>query len=448
MASRGKLQGKSVPSRNAATAGFDAQAVQNVHGNQGSSSSTNQSTLQPTFLTPLSNPCLLDSQTPYVSQLLPYFNERVARRLAWVDGPENPWRHMVLPLIDSSETVLSSVLALTAHDLASQYPPNDPWSEKFRATSKTYQNKALGLLARELSTLHGSPVSRIGSDISTTLILGSVIILCNNELLTAQTAGWRVHLQAAREVIRAEADRLQLQQNTNRIQEFFLQEFYATSVWAQLTTFHEMDDMIVQSPLVSSRDAVFTDFLHIIHQITLAERVKARSQLLQISQPDPIRNIDTHIQLELAKRSTICLSQTIQFWSETDRRNFEHLMWMYLHATLIYSYQALADPAFDILIQQSCDAILTHLHSLSGNEMFVQDLVWPLFIAGTELRGSRAGQKFIERQLTAVMRISRTLDRGRVLSFLKNWWTLPDYQYKNWIELARKHPSAWDFFIA
>ena len=101
---------------------------------------------------------------------------------------------MVLPLIDSSETVLSSVLALTAHDLASQYPPNDPWSEKFRATSKTYQNKALGLLARELSTLHGSPVSRIGSDISTTLILGSVIILCNNELLTAQTAGWRVHL--------------------------------------------------------------------------------------------------------------------------------------------------------------------------------------------------------------------------------------------------------------
>ena len=254
---------------------------------QGSSSSTNQGMLQPAFLIPLSNPFLLDSQTPYVSQLLPYFNERVARRLAWVDGPENPWRHMVLPLINSSETVLSSVLALTAHDLASQYPPNDPWSKKFRATSQTYQDKALSLLARELSTLHGS-ASRIGSDASTTLILGSVIILCNNELLTAQTAGWRVHLQAAREVIRAEADRLQLQQNTNRIQEFFLQEFYATSVWAQLTTFHEMDDMIVQSPLVSSRDAVFTDFLRIIHQITLAERVKARSQLLQISQEKKI----------------------------------------------------------------------------------------------------------------------------------------------------------------
>ncbi|ODM19372.1 hypothetical protein SI65_05990 [Aspergillus cristatus] len=353
-----------------------------------------------------SNPSLLDPQTPHAPQLLQYFMERVARRLAWIDGPENPWRHVVLPLLDGSETVLSSVLALTAHDMASQYPSGDVWYDKFQRISKTYQNKALGLLAGELSIL----------------LLASAIILCNAELLTAQESGWRVHLQAAREVTRAETGRLLLQQQTDRIEEFFLQEFYATSVWAHLTTFHEIDE-IVQTPLAGSRDAVFTDLIRIIHQITQAERVKARAELLQLPPPDLIPCVDIHVQLELARRSAVCLGQSIQFWSDHDKRAFEHLVWMYFHASLIYSYQALADPrTCQTLIQRSRNAILTNLHSLSGtgNELFAQNLVWPLFIAGTELRGNRPSQKLIDRHLTNVMRISRTihLDEGAELSSL------------------------------
>jgi len=130
---------------------------------------------------------------------------------------------------------------------------------------------------------------------------------------------------------------------------------------------------------------------------------------------------------------------------------FEHLVWMYFHASLIYSYQALADPrTCQALIKQSRDAILTNLHSLSGtgNELFAQNLVWPLFIAGTELQGNRANQKLIERHLTNVMRISRTLDRDRVLSFLQDWWTLPGGECVSWIQLARKRAWASGFFLA
>lgn len=460
VASRGKLRGKSIPLRDAPAAALTAHvatsAIFNVHGMHHVShgldsfpSSTQNVLVQLAVPPSPSNPCLLETQTPHAPQLLLYFTERVARRLAWIDGPENPWRHIVLPLLEGSETVLTSVLALTAHDMASQYPPDDLWCQRFQTISKGYQNRAIGLLARELNILHRSPDSRSGTNASTP-ILASAIVLCNAELLKAQEAGWRVHLQAAREVIRAEAGPSFLQQQADRIEEFFLQEFYATSVWAYLTSFHDIDD-IVQAPLVGSRDAVFTDMIRIIHQITQAERIKARAQLLQLPQPELIPCTDIHTQLELARRSASCLGQAIQFWSDVDRRAFEHLAWMYFHASLIYSYQALADPAIcQTPIKESCDAILMHLHSLSGTgtEIVAQDLVWPLFIAGTECRGSRASQNFIEHQLTNVMRVSRTLDRDRVLSFLKDWWTLAEGECLSWIELARKRAWASDFFLA
>lgn len=444
VASRGKLQGKSIPLRDAPAATSSL-----PHGLNSVLSSIED--VQHQVAVPLSpsNPCLLDTQTPHAPQLLQYFMERVARRLAWIDGPENPWRHVVVPLFEGSETVLSSVLALTAHDMASQYPSGDFWCDKFQRISKSYQNKALGLLACEISILRTPPDLRSTTNISTP-VLASAIILCNAELLAAQEAGWRVHLQAAQEVIRTETDRLLLQKPADRIEEFFLQEFYATSVWAHLTTFHDIDE-IVQTPLTGSRDAVFTDLIRIIHQITQAERIKARAELLQLPPPDLIPCVDIHIQLELARRSAVCLGQSIQFWSDNDRRAFEHLVWMYFHASLIYSYQALADHrTCQTLIKQSRDAILTNLHSLSrtGNELFAQNLVWPLFIAGTEFQENRASQKLIERHLTNVMRISRTLDRNRVLSFLKDWWTLPDGQCISWIELARKRAWACGFFLA
>ena len=397
-----------------------------------------------------SNAYLLDAQTPHTPQLLLYFMEHVACRLAWVDGPENPWRQIVMPLLQHSETVLSSVLALTAHDMASRYPSDDFWCEKLQKVSKSYGKKALGLLTQELNVLRRPPGSRPATNDISTPVLASSIILCNAELLTAPEARWRVHLQAARDVIQAEPDRLSLQQRADRIEEFFLQEFYVTSVFAHLTCLHEIDE-IVQTPLLGSRDAVFTDFIRVIHQITQAERIKARAQVLQLPQPDIIPFDNVRVQLELARKSTVCLGQAIQFWSDNERRAFEHLIWMYFHANLAYGYQALAGPhTYQTFIGESCDAILMHLQFLSGtgNEMFAQNLVWPLFIAGTELKGNRGRQQLIERHLTTVMRVSRSLDRGRVMSFLRDWWALPDGECGSWIELMRRKDWACGFFLA
>ncbi|KAJ5115420.1 hypothetical protein NUU61_001179 [Penicillium alfredii] len=434
VASRGSLQGKLVPVQNK-SAPLGTQGTRHTWNVQYGGPAIEGLSIPRS----LSNPLLRESNSPYASHLMPYFTEYVARRLAWVDGPENPWRQIVLPMVEGSETVLSSVLALTAHDLASQYPRHDPWYERFQSISKTYQEKALGRLAQELNTLRQSTTSQLWSRALPTVILASAIILCNNDMLNAQTAGWRVHLQAAREVIRAAC-----YGKTIHVEEFFLQEYYTTSVWTHLTTFHEVNE-IVHTPVASSRDAVFMDFVRIVHQITQTERLRANCQ-----QPPEMTIDDIHVQLKLAEGNALELIQGIQFWSEIDRRDCEQLVSMYRHAGLVYSYQALASrPTVEPLIQDSRNQILEHLQCLSGTgyEMFAQDLVWPLFVAGTECQDSRLRQKTIERELTIVMRISRILDRDRMLSFLKTWWMLSDPQCSSWIDLARKQSSECNFVI-
>ena len=79
--------------------------------------------------------------------------------------------------------------------------------------------------------------------------------------------------------------------------------------------------------------------------------------------------------------------------------------------------------------------------------MWAQDLVWPLFIAGTELRGDRPSQKFVEGAFKDVMRLSRTLDRARVLEFLETWWNLSDQRLASWIDLARERPNDFNFLL-
>ncbi|KAJ6145631.1 hypothetical protein N7470_009526 [Penicillium chermesinum] len=453
VASRGKLTGQSIPVRESQVETLTNAMV--VSGSSASQftipSSIDFLRIQPfspaTLGSPATELSLTSPRFPYASQLLAWYKERVAHRLAWIDGPQNPWRQIILPLAENSETVMSSVLALAAHDLASQYPRQDPWFVKFTDISNAFQNKALALLARELSSLTASQSLESRTDAS--LTLASVIIICNNELLNAASAGWRIHLQAARELILVNTNQTPIiQTELARIQEFLLQEFFSTTVWTHLTTFddaNEPTNNIPQAP-TSTEDAAVADFIRIIHLITRLERQKTNSPA-----PLPPSVIqDTIAQIEAARLKSLRLSDTVTFWSDADRRDFELVVWMFYHANLIYISQAFPELRHErVDVRSSREQILAHVRHLSEtrNGMFAQDLVWPLFVAGTELRGDVASQRFVQNAFRDVMRISRTLDRARVVGFLETWWTYEGPVMESWIQLARERPDDFNFLL-
>ncbi|CAG8887059.1 unnamed protein product [Penicillium egyptiacum] len=451
VASRGSLRGRAFPSVNAPITASNSPhpsgSLTETHTTRDSINALDQYSYSTARFSsgPLPPPAselgLSQARPLHVSRLLSWFNDRVAHRLAWVPQ-QNAWRHMILPMAESSETVLSSILAIAAHDLASEYPPNDLGHGTFQQMSKSYQNKSLAFLAQELNSLSISSTSALEASTTSAYTLASVIILCNNEFMRPQGAGWRLHLSAAREIILAAGNRPRRHHQLACIEQFLELEFYEASVWADLTTFGNYN-MKIKTPPASAENAVFTDFIRVIDQITRLERLRFCSRTIeQAPSYGPMQDIRS--QIESARNSMMRLSGSIHFSSEADQHGFELVIWMYYHATLIYSHQALLEVAtcgYDV--RKSRDEILHYVQFLSETRdgMFAQDLVWPLFMAGTELRGHPTGQRIIQECFGNVMRISRTLDRTRVLSFVETWWNDPG-THTSWIQMARKQAQS------
>lgn len=107
----------------------------------------------------------------------------------------------------------------------------------------------------------------------------------------------------------------------------------------------------------------------------------------------------------------------------------------------MYVHHVLArNGSLDMICQSWRDSIFTHLALLVDKHSFAHDLVWPLFIAGTECRGCPQKQEVVAHEIELVMEVSGTLDRRNVLSFLKRFWALPESDL-TWIQFMRLAPE-------
>ncbi|KAG2411864.1 hypothetical protein HFD88_009420 [Aspergillus terreus] len=349
------------------------------------------------------------------SELLRHFDSGVASKLAWVDGPSNPWRHIILPLSHVSPTVLSSVLAIAAQDLAYKYTPDHPYPRRLRTVSFHYLGQALSSLRQQLGALRRTPGAAICPS-QARCLLASTLLLYNLELLTPEAARWQLHIQGARAIIQ---EAIRCPNSLEEADVFLFYEYYYACVFIGLTTFDPTDGTPNDIP-THDRITIFSDFVRITHSVTQVERIKFTTG----SNPQTLQLEDVKEEIEVAKQRTLHLSQAIQFSSPAAQRDFAHLTCMYYHASLIYSQRVLADDVSsqEDSVQASREAILEHLENLTQRTNYAQDLVWPLFIAGTECRALPEKQELIERAMIDVMRVSGSLDRRRVLSFLQMFW--------------------------
>jgi hypothetical protein len=241
-----------------------------------------------------------------------------------------------------------------------------------------------------------------------------------------------MHLQAARVMVQWR-EQASSRPSLHEIDTFLLYEHYYASVFAGLTTFDPADESAEGQFEASNDITVFSDFVRVIHQLTRIERV-AYDKGCAVD-PVHIETI-THL-IEGARERMAQLGQRMHL-QECQAQDFQHLVCIFYHASLIYSYQVLGnDYSTDRRIQASRDSIIDHLNSLSNKETFAHDVVWPLFILGTECRGQPELQEMVSREMGTVIQISGGLDRHKVLVFLQHYWTLDLDRKIIWMQVMR-----------
>lgn len=386
----------------------------------------------------LASPTLTLELSPHVNQitaeLLYHFQHDMSKKLVWVDIPTNPWRQVIMPLAWASRTVLHAVLALSSEDLASKFEQDNPRRLKLQQTSMVLRNNALVSLAEQIGRMRqDDPSLKLGPN-ETQFALASTLLLYNLELLGAQSAKWRIHLQAAQLILQWKEQAFPNTTLCDATDSFLSYEQYYANVFAGLTTFDRdwAPDKIVHYP---DSTAMFSEFVNIINRVTRAERLQHNHQFEMDAS-----HFDTMIQeLDEAKHTMVHLSQILQFQTDTGRTSFLHLVCIFHHASLIYIYHVLkSDQSLRARLQFLRDSILEHVECLPDKQAFACDLVWPLFIAGTECRGDLEKQAIVVREFETVMALSGTLDRRKVLSFLQHFWSAQQDKSITWIQLLRE----------
>jgi hypothetical protein len=374
-----------------------------------------------------------------VKELIHYYDHYVAGLMPWVDGPNNAWRKLMLPLAfqSQSQALLLALLALSAEHYSAR--PSSSWSGNDGFLSRTYRDKSLLLLAQDLQVEIDEDASP-ARQLPASSILATILVLCNLEMIRCDTTTWHVHWKAARTITRrwtAPHLAMTILDDTCR---FLLKEAFIYDVFGSSTTFGDTDQ--IPSTILSDSDSdAFTHWLQLVQEVTCVERRRTEGSSPLDTLPPELANIHVLQQrFHHARDRSQEFIQSVNFGAPGPIDDFLVLIDIFYYAGLAYSVSTLFDfhdPAIREAIDSNVVAVINTIAQIEHNEAYQHDLVWPLFVVGTQSRSNKGWQGFADSTLTKVMESTGFSNCVPALEFLRRFWQSDPNVVADWMQFAR-----------
>ncbi|KAI1620018.1 fungal-specific transcription factor domain-containing protein [Exophiala viscosa] len=377
-------------------------------------------------------------------RLLHHYSTILSSKLPWIDSFDNPWRSIILPMAMNSPSVMFSVLSMAAEDLTSKLDhvsvPNN-----FSHDATTYRQKAIELLTCDMTRGMTHRDHSSANPETITMTLAAALILCNLEIRQTHSTTWHLHLRAAHAIIQYWETTSQSRNPMSATNVFLIQKFFSMKVFASMSTFEDTEDILTYG-LKDQSNSVFLEFLRIMQDITHEQRHK------------PLRgSAETHREghkcqqlqhkLSMARQTVLKCNEIVLADSATTKCDLENIVDMFYHAGLIYSHQALVLRCCSDALSKWRNEILSKFDLLNEVDRFCQNLVWPLFIAGTQACADGDGQRAIEANIRQTVTLSGHWNGLRVLDFLNELWRSGHPRGLDWIPLAKDWAKKGNGFI-
>jgi hypothetical protein len=243
---------------------------------------------------------------------------------------------------------------------------------------------------------------------------------------------------------------------------FLVQQFFITDAFACTTSFSQVNDEEILTE--DDGSSVFIEFLKLIRRVTWQERHSAAQTVPPAW--SGVSSSELKKQFEQARDHTLELSTDTLFATEHERRLFLGVVESFHHAGLLYSYRCLSYSDVEDEISRSREALFRVLDLVeSDHPAFAQDVVWPLFIAGTEAKADDKTREVVEWKLRQAMKRTGFSNCEEALAFLKALWAARDEEQRkfdtfndghrdqmevpdlNWIHMARDWTSKGNHFL-
>lgn len=379
-----------------------------------------------------------------VLPLIRYYDNVVASVMPWVDGPDNPWRTLLLPLAMQSPSLLLAVLALSAEHYCSR--SGSKWPADTGLVSSVYRDRSLQLLAQDMRTQIGED-STMARQAPASSMLATILTLCNLEMIHMESVIWRVHWKAARTISRHWMAPAIAPTELDATCRFLLRQAFVYDVFGASTTF-DGDTHLLSSAYNEEDTEAFADWLELIQEVTRAERIR-NDTFSREHFSTPLANM--HVlqeRFEYARTRSLQLSKTMDFGSPRIHGDFTILIDIFHYAGLVYSFQALLDPMECVSARDTCiNEVIRSIGMIENKDAFQHDLVWPLFIIGSESRHNPGRQQFAQANLLEAIHSTGFSNCYPGLEFLQRFWATDPRVAVNWLQFARQESSRGFHFL-
>jgi hypothetical protein len=235
---------------------------------------------------------------------------------------------------------------------------------------------------------------------------------------------------------------------------------FIANTFASTTNFlnFTLNEDIRLNTAISKPGSVFIEFLKLLQMVTSLERQAITNPEILVSSgisPSGLQNLFEH-----ARSRTLTMDKKFQVSGFHDYLHFSRTVNCFYHAGLIYSFRALLkDDLLDLhaFIEKETQISTSKFelfHALGFAETnkptFQQDLVWPLFIAGTEAT-QKEEQEMITAKLQQAMSETGFSNCQHALGFLNAFWQKSncrnEHEIKDWIAFAREWAGQGKTFL-
>ena len=206
-------------------------------------------------------------------------------------------------------------------------------------------------------------------------------------MIRCDTTTWHVHWKAARTITRRWTASHLASTILDDTCRFLLKEAFVYDVFGSSTTFGN-NDQIPSSVLTESDAGIFTDWLQLIQDVTCAERRRESNPSSLEPLPPGLEN--TYVlqqRFRHARNRSREFTKSFEFGTPGPDDDFLVLIDVFHYAGLAYSSSTLfdlRDPAVQAEVDHNITAVIQTLAQIQHNKACQHDLVWPLFVVGTQ----------------------------------------------------------------
>ena len=365
--------------------------------------------------------------------------------MVWIDSERNEYRRLVLPLAQHQPVLLLAILAISAQHLAVTTNVESSFSARARDAAVTMISSQIRQVTSRLADGYD-----LGNEIdpgTAVWMLASMLTLASYEMAESKSGATAAdsHRQAARTLVNALAT---TNRENNDLFNFLRNQLSIYDILACTTSFDPMNTGDVILPAPEHSNLIFSEYLAILHRVTVWSRNLSRGESSGRSTftKVPTSLAEFRAEFELARGSTLIAAGLLELNRDEKRRDFIRIVDIYHHSALLYTYRCLfhgnVEPE---QVRVSTAALFDRLSQLEDRSSCMQNLPWPVFIAGTECCGHPERENFVANLYQSIARDMGFKHYLEVLHFLQELWS---ERNTDWTDLARRYGARGEQILA